>query len=269
MTQTQRIIKYCAIAFAVFLIFAIISGIASLLGLIGGVFVINNSDEVINELNLNSNANVLDIDLRGTNLIIKTGTELKAETNNEYVTIEKDNNKLIINEKKHNLFNQTNNKDVIVYVPDNYQFDAVSINNGAGNINMENISTLNLYLDLGAGNVTLSNIEATKKAEIDGGAGKLDINNGNLTNLDLDLGVGDVDIYASLLGKIDVDTGVGSTNLNILGSKDDYQIEVDKGIGEITIDGSNVKDEYRYGRGTNKIDIDGGIGNIKVQFQMN
>jgi len=268
MTSTQKIIKYCAIAFAIFLIFSIIAGIASALGIIGTAFVIKETDE-IDLLNLSKDAKILDVDLNATNLSIEVGSELKAETNNDNITITEENNRLIIKEKKRSLFNQVDNKNLTIYVPENLIFDGVSIDAGAGNIDINKLNSKNLYLDLGAGNVSISNALVSNKAEIDGGAGKLDINNGSLTNLDLDLGIGDVNLTAILLGRIDIDTGVGSTALNILGNKEDYQIEVDKGIGKVTIDGSNIKDEYRYGTGTNKIDIDGGIGNIDIKFKTN
>ena len=34
-----------------------------------------------------------------------------------------------------------------------------------------------------------------------------------------------------------------------------------------TINGNNVKDDNTYGNGINKIDINGGIGNIEINFK--
>ena len=52
----------------------------------------------------------------------------------------------------------------------------------------------------------------------------------------------------------------------LLGSKDDYKIELDKGIGEATLEGESLKDDSVYGSGENKIDIDGGVGAINIDF---
>jgi len=268
MTTTQKIIKYCAIAFAIFLIFSIISGVAALIGSIGGAFSNVDINEELKDLHLENNANVLDINIKATNLEIKKGNILKAETDNEHITINNTNNRLVIKEEKHNLFD-TDTKKLTVYVPEDLVFEGVSINAGAGNIKVEELNSDNLFMDLGAGNVTIDNVLVTKEIEIDGGAGNLTIENGSMNNLDLDLGVGDVSVTANLQGDIDINTGVGKTEVNILGNKEDYEIEVDKGFGKVTIDGIDVKDEYTFGRGINSIDIDGGIGNINVNFRLN
>ena len=42
---------------------------------------------------------------------------------------------------------------------------------------------------------------------------------------------------------------------------------MDKGLGKATINGNNVKDDNTYGNGINKIDINGGIGNIEINFK--
>ena len=62
-----------------------------------------------------------------------------------------------------------------------------------------------------------------------------------------------------------VDAGVGEVNIN-LKNKDSYVICVEKGIGNITIDGVSVGDGSTYGNGNNRVDISGGIGSIKVNF---
>ena len=85
-------------------------------------------------------------------------------------------------------------------------------------------------------------------------------------NIDFDLGVGKIDITGSLLGSTKIDSGVGSTNVNIIGSKDDYKIDVDKGLGSINVDGESLKDNTSYGNGVNTIDIDGGVGSITINF---
>lgn len=85
-------------------------------------------------------------------------------------------------------------------------------------------------------------------------------------NLDLDLGVGKITLTSKLTGINEINSGVGETNINLLGIKEDYQIKVDKGIGSIDIDGENILNNTYYGNGTSRVDIDGGIGSINVRF---
>ena len=67
-------------------------------------------------------------------------------------------------------------------------------------------------------------------------------------------------------GKSQLDYGVGETNLTLLGSREDYKIEIDKGIGEAKLEGESMKDDSVYGWGENRIEIDGGIGAIYIEF---
>ena len=48
--------------------------------------------------------------------------------------------------------------------------------------------------------------------------------------------------------------------------KDDYCIILDKGLGNATINGKNMSGDTTYGTGENKLDIDGGLGSIQIDF---
>ena len=57
--------------------------------------------------------------------------------------------------------------------------------------------------------------------------------------------------------------------MKLLGKRNDYQIIVNKGIGKVTIDNNDYKDGSIVGNGYNKLNIDGGIGSINVNFKEN
>lgn len=270
MMKTQKVIKYCAIAFALFLTFSIISTI--LWGIAGLSFITSNRNDKdyimdsLENLNIVRDASELEIDVKSVNVVIKEGTSLKAETNNKYVHVKQNNNKLRIVEEKHNYFNKSDMGDLIVYIPKDYQFNDVSIENGAGKIDIEAINAQSFDLDLGAGKVSINNLLVTREIDIDSGAGELTINNGDINNLDLDMGAGKVTLLARITGNSKIDAGVGEINLNLIGESSDYRIIVNKGIGKATLNGEEVKNETYYGDGSNRIDIDGGIGSIKINY---
>jgi len=269
MSELQKLIKYFAIAFAIFLIFNIISGIMR-----GTIFlskIFDDNDKTISEklegIDINQNVNVLDIDVSSVSIIIKKGEKFKAETNNKYINCEQDNNKLFITEEKHNWFNFKNDSDLIIYVPENFIFDGVSIENGAGKLNAEKINTKKLYLDLGAGKVEIDNLNVSDDTKINGGAGEIIISNGNMNDLDLDMGVGKLTLSSYLKGSNEIDAGVGEVDLTLFGKESDYKINIDKGIGSATINGEDIKDGKSYGNGKNELDIDGGVGSIKIKIE--
>ena len=268
MSSAQKIIKYVAIAFAVFLIFSIISGIMLGFSMVATVFEDDNESitEKLNMLDISDNASILNVNISAAKLVIKNGDTLKAETNNKYIESKQDGNKLTIKEKKHNWFRKSNNSELIIYIPSDFIFDGIAIETGAGKVNIEELVTKELYLDLGAGKVEIDNLVALDEASIDGGAGEIVINDGAINNLDLDIGVGRFALTSDLTGNNKVDSGVGEVNINLIGDSSYYKIKLDKGIGSATIDGNNMKDDTYYGTGSNIVDIDGGVGSIKINF---
>ena len=272
MTMLQKIIKYFALALAAFLIFSIISGILGGLYFFTGLLGLQKHSETIkSEMSAvsfeESNINSLDIDVAFTNLIIKSGESLKIETNNENINYQQSDLNLQIKEKTHNWFFKNNKGDLIVYIPDGLEFEKVKINAGAGKIQIENINTKKLSLELGTGETTIEKLNVVDNCKIESGAGKVDIYSGKINNLNLDIGVGKFKLTSSIIGNSKINAGIGSLELNIQGNKEDYKIKADKGIGTIKIDGKNVEDNYVYGDGENEVKIEGGIGSISVDFK--
>lgn len=267
MTDVQKIIKYIAIAFAVYLIVMIFSAIIFGIACIGNIFGEEKTLDNMEELKVESKEfQSLEIDISAANLIIKNGETWKVETNNAYMEIKEASNKLTVKEKTHGLWNANGETQLIVYLPTNTDLKEVKIKTGAGKITIDDIACQNLKLDLGAGKVSIENLIVKQETEIDGGAGEIEILNGALKNLDLDMGVGKVSITSALTGKSDIDAGVGELNINILGKKEDYSFDIDKGVGAITIDGETISAKEKMGTGQNKLEIDGGVGNIKIEF---
>lgn len=231
MTTTQKIIKYLAMAFAVFLIFTIISSI------LGGIFGLskvlglkknNTISKELSNLEWNKDSETiknLDININSSNLTIKLGENFKIDTNNDNIKCNQKGETLKI-EENNNWFFENDSAELVIYIP-------------RGN-----------------------------DAKIDTGAGKLKIASGNINDLDLDIGIGDTDITARITGKSKIDTGIGSVKLNLIGAKEDYKINVSKGIGEVKIAGEKVADNEIVGNGENVIKLNGGIGEIKVEFEL-
>ena len=271
MSSIQKIIKYIAIAFALFLAFSIISGIVYGISSLENLFD-NNDNEItrkLKDLKIDSNASILNIEVASTNLTIKEGNSLKAESNNKYIKIKQNQNSLSIIEKEHNLFSNNKNEELIIYIPSDFSFEYVAITTGASKLNIDKISTKNLDLELGTGKVDINQLIVLKDTEIEGGAGKMTIKDGDIHNLDLEMGIGSLSLTSKLTGNNHIDAGVGEINLNLLGTMNDYNISLDKGIGSATLAGNSMDDNTQYGTGSNKIDIDGGVGSISIDFKKN
>ena len=180
MTTAQKVIKYIAIAFAIFLIITIISAILTgIFGLLSAFGLIHSEEDIVtDELKVISSdvteVSTLKLELAFTNLEIKTGDSFRVETNNSKISFTDNNGNIKIKEENHGFFmNKNYASDLIIYMPENIMaFDEVKIETGAGKINIQGLNTQGLYLELGAGDVYIENLVVTKEAKIDGGARK-------------------------------------------------------------------------------------------------
>lgn len=274
MTTTQKVIKYIAIAFAIFLIVTIISGILTgsykLLNVLG---LIHTDNGIVTEnLNVISNEtkelSSLNIDLSFTNLNIKSGDTFKVETNNSRITFEENNGSVKIKEENQSWLNNNIKSNLIVYIPkDIVQINDTNIKMGAGNINIEELNTKGLYLELGAGDTYIENAMVTEKSKIDGGIGNTELKSCEINNLEANLGMGEFRFWGKLTGKNKIDSGIGAINMKFKNNKNDYKFEVNKGIGNVTLDEQKNVTDGIYGSGEIYLSLDGGVGEIKIEFE--
>ena len=265
MTTAQKIIKYCAIAFAVFLIVSIIGGIV---GAVASVPLLVSDGDGIGEMKtyaVTETVKNLEIDLSGARLEIKTGDRFSVESDHKYLRVENADGTLAIKEDRPAFGFSTEGVQVILTVPENFTFEKTAISTGAGMVKVDTLSSQRLSLDLGAGEVDIGTLTATDRASINGGAGELRIDGGELADLDLNIGVGEADLESRLTGNCSIDYGVGELNLTLTGTPDDYCITLDKGVGKATLDGAKMSDDVVYGNGETSIEIDGGVGANKSE----
>ena len=266
MTSLQKIIKYCAIAFALFLAVSIIGGIVSAVSSL--TFLSGRKQDVgdMKTYDISESVDDLEIDLTAAQLEIVAGDKFSLESNHRYLKVDTVSGQLTIKETRQFVGFHSEEAQVILTIPEDYSFKKAVIATGAGTVRMDALSAEKLTLDLGAGEVNIGELTATNSAKIDGGAGELTINGGSLANLDFDMGVGEVVLTSALTGNSKIDYGVGELDLTLVGAAEAYSIELNKGIGEATLDGQNMADDTVYGQGENYLEIDGGVGSMNIRF---
>ena len=273
MTTTQKIIKYCALAFALCLIAGIFSAILQGARFIGEslfgesakmdkyVYLVEEADPVKYE------SKKLVIEASATNIKIVKGTAFTVRTNNKNINYYPDDEELTIKEKNKRSFNIGSiDTELIIELPQIHPFEKIEIEAGAGKINIQDLKVDKLELEQGAGSVYMKNVEVTKTTNIDGGAGSITIEETTMSNIKLNIGTGSFKYNGYLTGINNIDCGVGSTTLNLKGDKKDYQLHLEKGVGSIKVDGEKVSNDKTIGNGANTIDIDGGVGSITINF---
>lgn len=265
MTAFQKVIKYLAMAFAIFLTVSIIGGILSAIGLFGGLF---GGDSVLEDAKVytvSDSITELDIRINAADFSIRQAETFSVESNLKHLTVKENDGVLTVEETKRFGITYTDAM-LVLYVPEGTVFEKVDITTGAGVVSVDTLSADSLMLEFGAGEVKIDSLTANKNAEIKGGAGKITITGTSLRDLDLEMGVGQLDLTAAVLGNSDFDLGIGESNITLIGSKEDYTVDAEKGIGNITADGESVSGSTDIGNGENSIAISGGIGAINLVF---
>lgn len=271
MTTTQKIIKYLAIAFALFLVISIFSII---FGLSREIISSINSDKKDSELleeytTISNNVNNIEsfkIDISNDDIEIKKGEKFEVKTNDPDVKFYHENSIVKIKSDKTFSWHLSNSSrgTIIIYLPNEFNISELDLNLGAGKIDIDKLFVETLLMDLGAGTMTAKEINVYEKAAINGGAGNININSGTINNLNLKLGAGNASIQSDLTGSNTLTTGVGKLNLGLSRSKDNYKFDINKGLGNIILNDFDVSEDTLIGDGETKIKINGAVGNIII-----
>lgn len=285
MNSTQRLIKYCAMAFAIVLAVGIISGAANILfavvdtvqGKQVGYFSNEKENpEQYDVLRSFEGVKSIDIDHAMGKVTIKAGASgfsVRANHVSKNFVAEVDKNgSLSVYDRGRNarfLWFDINglssaNSDITIYVPSDFVADEVKIRSGAGSVTLDGIKSEYLYVEAGAGKIAASGIWA-KKVKWEGGVGSSILEELYSQDAYFDCGVGTLEISGTLLGKTKIDCGVGKVTLDLKGSTEEYGYDVDSGIGKITLNGEKISGKHNS-FAKNMLQVDGGIGMVEIKI---
>lgn len=266
MTSFQRIVKYLAIAFAVFLIVSIISGICGAIALLTGMTGRSTAGPM-SSYQVSGDIESLDMEISAAALKIVSGDRFAVESNHKYLKVRLNEGKLKIDEEKVMFGASPEGVTVVLTVPEGFVFEDVDIETGAGKVEIDTLSANTLSMELGAGSTRIGCLNAATRGNVSTGAGMLVVEDGELNDLSMEIGTGKLELTGRLTGKSRLDFGLGEAELTLLGSREDYQIKFEKGIGSGTLDGNEMSGGSVYGGGKNRLDIDGGIGALRIHFR--
>ncbi|SCP97080.1 DUF4097 family beta strand repeat-containing protein [Anaerobium acetethylicum] len=280
MTGFQKAIKVVAIVFAISLTATIIGGIVNLAGffingLTGGD---GKTTENFSEAYEEDGIEGIKIESSYGRLVIKSGDGFLVEADgaSSRFSSRVSNSGILVITNTGGNYNWAGKffggddefKDAVitVTVPEKFEVESLEIENGFGDLIMQDVACGFLKLKLGAGDCDVIGVKSGR-TDIDAGVGELSFIDVVLGNVNLNCGVGDISIEGIMTGENDVDCGVGEIDIRIEGNREDYDISVERGIGEIYLDGEK-QDDMKAGDSSaeNTLNINGGIGEVSVKF---
>ncbi len=278
MHSAQRVIKWLAVGFAVLIITGMVvalAGVGSALTGVLGIWDRNPADSeqewsgsVVGD-DSEAQLGSLVVDVKVANLKIESGDKFEVVADRDIIEFQRNGEQVSVVEREWGWFDNLQGKDnreVRIFVPEGTNLTKLSIDAGAGSLDIRGLTAEEADLDLGAGRTEIVDLTVTERAKIDGGAGYLAIRESHLKNLDLDMGVGKVELETELLGHSEIDAGVGKLELRLLDTPLDYRFEISKGLGAVSVNGSSLGDGAAYGEGENLVKISGGVGAIEISL---
>lgn len=305
MNGLQKVIKYCAMAFAIVLSIGIFAGIASLVaGMVSGVLEEGGFNDEKERINLSEQYSVEEISEKGINSIVidcsgeitvKQGEVLAVEAFDvtEDYEIRLESGRVSLKNYGSDFFDNWFNwfenaiaeERIVVTIPAGFEPEEMKIYSGSGRVSVEDLTADLLMVDSGSGkvnvrNATLSETEldtgsgsvviedsSLGRLTLDSGSGAISMKNVTAKDAEIDSGSGAVAIAGELTGDCDFDTGSGAIALTLAGKEEDYRIEADCGSGTFRVNGRKLDDGI-YGRNVKgELNFDSGSGSVSIEFK--
>ncbi len=222
----------------------------------------NGEDEVMNDSIVfdKSELTSIDISLELADVTVTKGSSFEIQTYdipvNEIQTSLSNDGTLIISNRDmnqmHSIFNgrwTNRNPRIVITLPNDLELTNFNLKIGAGRFSSKEIT-----------------IQADK-ASLEVGAGEIVFQNLNTERMTAHCGMGSLTISGKIKGSTKLECGMGSVSVRIDGDIDEYSYNASVGLGNVKINNDEISgfgNKEGSKRLSNHIDIDCGMGNVKV-----
>lgn len=283
MNGVQKVIKYCAMAFAIFLSVVILGTIVSVAigvttGIAGVNFLLDGDEE---RINLSEEYSVEEAKTLGiTSVLVDCNAEITVkpgdvlaidavDVTDEY-EIRQENGRFSIVQKTPQIKigfwfgNASERETVTVTIPQELSMEQVKVLSGSGATAITWITAESVTIDSGSGRVTAEDVTA-KHFYVDSGSGRVNITRAKTTETELFTGSGGVTVEDSDLGKLVLDTGSGAVRMENVAAT---AADVDTGSGAVSFAGVLTDTcEFETGSGSLTIRLDGREEDYRVKAE--
>ena len=278
MTGFQKFIKYAAIAFGIYLSITIV---LVLLGVARGFVGASKNDEFkdivrdreeyhTEDITRNyENIKSLEVNVEETELIIRNGDSFRIEGTNipDRMEIEQDGDTLKVSDEELPSSFSDENMVVTIYIPEDVKLDNIDLEINYVSADIQKLNTANLKLDIYNNYCEIDEIIADNM-EFKNEEGNIDIYDAEIGRLLFDSESGVEDVSLDITGNAEINLEYSYTDMNLIGTQEDYQINTKNQSGNIYIDGTTItSNSETLGSGNAKINLDNVHADIFISFR--
>lgn len=278
MTGFQKFIKYAAIAFGIYLSITIV---LVLLGIARGLVGASRNDEFkdiveyreeyhTEDITRNyENIKRLEVNVEETELIIRNGDTFRIEGTNipDRMEIEQDGDTLKVSDEELPSSFSDENMVVTIYIPEDVKLDNIDLEINYVSADIQKLNTANLKLDIYNNYCEIDEIIADNM-EFKNEEGNIDIYDAEIGRLLFDSESGVEDVSLDITGNAEINLEYSYTDMNLIGTQEDYQINTKNRSGNIYIDGETITSNAEtLGSGSTKINLDNVNADIFINFR--
>ena len=129
--------------------------------------------------------------------------------------------------------------DIELTIPEDFAFENLDIDLGAGTIKADNLIADSANIAVGAGSLRIKSLTAKSKSFYSIDTGELIIEDLTARDANINCGVGNLKASGIINGDSYVTCGIGNVDLDIDGEEEDYNYNVDCGIGTVIINNNS------------------------------
>ncbi len=156
------------------------------------------------------------------------------------------------------------------FMPEGMQLEEISIELGAGQMNLNGLQAKELKADIGAGQILADGLQS-QKLTVSLGAGEIVLKEAKLAQVNIEVGAGNCEIQGSIEGDVEVECAMGNVSFELTGSKSEFNYEIQCVGGNITIgedEYSGLSQEQSIANFASKtMDLECAMGNLEVKFK--
>ena len=158
---------------------------------------------------------------------------------------------------------------VIFYVPENYYYEGVEIELGAGEMTFDDLNAKKVSLEVGAGVIRCKSISA-QELEASVGMGQIELSKMDVDKLEAEVGMGEFVGSGVINNNGKLECSMGNVELTLDGSSQDYNYRLEAAAGNVDIGRDSFSglatDRRIDNNAASTLEIECSMGNISVKF---